>query len=502
MIDKNQTSLDPSDWNEFREQSHRMLDDILDYVQSIRTRPTWQPIPANIRNNFKQPLPHTSRELKEVHERFMQDILPYAIGNTHPGFMGWVHGGGNVVGMLADMLCAGLNTNLGGRNQIPVDVERQVLLWVCELFQYPKTASGLVVTGTSMANLIGLLVAKSKAIGTNVRHTGLANSAKKLTAYASSATHRCIAQAMDIAGIGIDALHNIPVNNNYQIDITALQQQITQDREVGFTPFLIIGNAGTVDTGAIDDLNALADIATKENIWFHIDGAFGALGMLSKEIAPRLQGIERSDSIGFDFHKWAQVPYEAGFIVVRDHQLHYDTFAAPAAYLQRGDQGMSAGSPWPCDFGPDLSRSFKALKIWFTLSVYGADKLGEVISHTCTLAQYMKQQIEKNPMLELLAPVSLNIVCFRYKTMDSSISSSQFNQLNQLNKLNQLNNDIVIAIQESGLAAPSTTILQEKLAIRAAIVNHRTTRQDIDVLIEAVQKVGATLTKELHSNEC
>ena len=469
-----QASLDPADWHELRAQGHRMLDDILDYLEHIRERPVWQPIPNDVRDLFHEPLPHGPTDLAQVHATFMQDILPFAVGNAHPGFMGWVHGGGTPVGMLAEMLAAGLNANLGGRDQIPIAVERQVVEWVRDLLGFPETASGLFVTGTSMANLMGVLVARTAAIGTEVRQQGIAAGAKRLAAYTSAGAHGCIAQAMDLSGIGIDALRVIPMNAQYRMDIAALEQAIAADRRAGLTPFFIAGTAGTVDVGAIDDLAALAEIAQREQIWFHVDGAYGALGMLAPDIAPRLAGIERADSIAFDFHKWGQVPYDAGFFLARDGALHHDTFASPAAYLRRETCGLAAGSPWPCDFGPDLSRGFRALKTWFTIKVYGADKLGSVISGTCALARYMQQQIESTPELELLAPVSLNIVCFRYRCDNAD----------------SVNANIVTAIQESGIAAPSTTTIDGHLAIRAAIINHRTGTRDIDALLAATVAFG------------
>ncbi len=469
-------TLDPSDWQAFRAQGHRMLDDMLDYLEQLRERPVWQPIPPAVRDVFRQPLPSEPTDLASVHDSFMRDILPYAVGNAHPGFMGWVHGGGTPVGMLAEMLAAGLNANLGGRDQIPIEVERQIVQWMRELFNFPATASGLFVTGTSMANLIAVLVARTAALGTRVRQAGIAAGGQQLIAYTSAGAHGCIAQALDLVGLGSDALRVIPVDAHYRMDSHALEQAIDADRRAGLMPFFIAGTAGTVDVGAIDNLTALADIAAKENLWFHIDGAYGALGMFAADIAPRLAGIERADSIAFDFHKWLQVPYDAGFILVRDGTLHHSSFASPAAYLRRETRGMAAGSPWPCDFGPELSRGFRALKTWFTLKVYGTDQLGRMISGTCALARYMQQRIENQPMLELLAPVELNIVCFRYRCDDPD----------------RVNAEIVTALQESGVAAPSATTLDGRFAIRAALVNHRTRTQDIDALLEATLSFGAT----------
>ena len=467
-------TLDPMDWSELRAQSHQMLDDMLNYIEGIRARPVWQPIPQEVRNAFHETIPAKPTELAEVHELFMQNILPYSAGNIHPGFMGWVQGGGTPVGMLAEMLSAGLNANVGGRDQMPVEVEKQVVQWVRELFDFPETASGLFVTGTSIANLISVLVARTSVLGVDVRQKGLAASEKHLIAYTSAGAHGCIAQAMDLSGLGTHALRIIPMNDDFQMDFKALQQAIIEDKAAGLTPFFIAATAGTVDVGAIDDLDAVADIAQKEKLWFHIDGAYGALAILAPDIAPRLTGIQRADSIAFDFHKWGQVPYDAGFILVRDGELHHDTFAAPSSYLRRESRGMAAGSPWPCDFGPDLSRGFRALKTWFTIKVYGTEQIGNIISDTCKLAQYLKKRIEDNPSLELLAPVSLNIVCFRFRCENPDL----------------VNADIVVGLQESGIVAPSTTTINGCLAIRAAIVNHRTSLYEIDALITATINFG------------
>jgi aromatic-L-amino-acid decarboxylase len=280
---------------------------------------------------------------------------------------------------------------------------------------------------------------------------------------------------MDLAGFGTDALRIIETDRLHRIDVAALRARIAQDRGAGRKPFLVVGSAGTVDIGAIDDLAALSGLCREQGLWFHVDGAYGALGILAPDIAPRLAGLENADSIALDFHKWGQVPYDAGFLIVRDGQQHRDTFSAPAQYLRRETRGLAAGSPWPCDLGPDLSRGFRALKTWFTLKTYGTEKLGAIIARTCAVARHLELRILAEPRLELLAPVQLNIVCFRYRAADA----------------NAVNGNIVIDIQESGIAAPSTTILDGRLAIRAAIVNHRTDTCDVDALVSAVLEFGA-----------
>ncbi|HMK80214.1 MAG TPA: aspartate aminotransferase family protein [Xanthobacteraceae bacterium] len=468
-------TLDPQDWDAIRAQGHRMLDDMIDYVANVRDRPVWRPIPDEVRARFRAALPLGPADLGDVYREFTDFIVPYATGNVHPGFMGWVHGGGTAVGMLAEMLAAGLNANLGGRDHIPIEVERQVVEWTRQMFGFPSGASGIFVTGTSMANLLAVLVARTAALGRSVRQHGVGDEGVQLTAYTSTAAHGCISKAMDIAGFGSDALRCIATDRSHRIDVAALRARIALDRSAGLKPFLVVGSAGTVDIGAIDDLIALSALCREEQLWFHVDGAYGALGILAPELAPRLAGLENADSIALDFHKWGQVPYDAGFLMVRDGDRHRDTFAAPAAYLRRETRGLAAGSPWPCDLGPDLSRGFRALKTWFTLKTYGTERLGAMISRTCALATYLETRILAEPRLELLAPVQLNIVCFRYRAADA----------------NRVNGDIVADIQESGIAAPSTTVLGGQLAIRAAIVNHRTDTRDIDALLAAVLDFGA-----------
>jgi glutamate/tyrosine decarboxylase-like PLP-dependent enzyme len=278
---------------------------------------------------------------------------------------------------------------------------------------------------------------------------------------------------MDIAGVGTAALRQIGIDSAHRMDLHALRAQILADRATGLRPFLVVASAGTVDIGAIDDLRAVAAICREEGIWFHVDGAYGALAIFSAQLAPLLAGIELADSIALDFHKWGQVPYDAGFLLVRDAEKHRQAFAQPAAYLRRELRGLAAGSDWPCDFGPDLSRGFRALKTWFTLRTFGVEQLGAMIARTCSLARYLESRVLAEPRLELLAPVNLNIVCFRYRADD------------------EINREVVCDVQESGIAAPSSTIVDGKFAIRAAIVNHRTDERDIEALIAAVLTFGA-----------
>jgi aromatic-L-amino-acid decarboxylase len=465
--------LDPSSFDEFRRHAHAMLDEVIDRLEHAGDGPVWRPMPDEVRAAFDAPLPMQASPLRDVHRELLQSVIPYGNGNTHPRFLGWVHGGGTAYGMLAEMIAGGMNANLGGRDHAPVEMERQVVRWMRQLFGFPASASGILLAGSSMANFVALLIAKTHRLGRATRERGLGEAQTRLVAYASRATHSCVRRAMEMSGLGADALRIVPVSAAQRMDVDALRSAIAADREAGHTPFLVVGTAGTVDIGAIDDLNRLADVAKDEHLWFHVDGAFGSLGVFSPELAPKLAGIERADSIACDFHKWAQVPYDAGFLLVRDEEAHRAAFASDAAYLTRETRGLAAGAPWMTDFGPDLSRGFRALKVWFTLKTIGIERLGAMMAETCRLARFLATRVSGEPELELLAPVELNIVCFRAKHTAEDQADA-------------LNRAIVIDLQESGLAAPSTTRIDGKLAIRVAIVNHRCTERDLSLVVDGV----------------
>jgi aromatic-L-amino-acid decarboxylase len=478
-------SLDPQDWAAFRAEAHRALDDAIDQLASIRERSVWRPIPDFVRASLSADLPRDGMSLDAIYDDYCELVRPYALGNVHPRFFGWVHGGGTPTGMIAEMLAGSLNANLGGREHAPVLVERQVLQWAKAMFGFPETASGVLVTGSSMANLIAVLVARFRQLGLAGKQEGVRSAPAPLCAYTSQAAHNCIRKAMEISGLGSDALRLIETDADGAMRLDALRARIDDDRRAGFAPFLVVGTAGTVDTGAFDDLRSLAELCAAEGLWFHVDGAFGAMAKLAPDLSDRVVGLERADSLAFDFHKWMQVPYDAGCILVRDADLHRRTFANDVNYLARAQRGAGSGDPWFCDFGPDLSRGFRALKVWFTLRQYGTERLGQVASKTCRLARHLGATVERSPQLELAAPVGLNIVCFRY--VDDRLTEA---------KLDALNTDIVETLHEDGIAVPSTTRLSGRLVIRTAIVNHRTDVADLDMLAEAVIAIGDRLVAE------
>jgi glutamate/tyrosine decarboxylase-like PLP-dependent enzyme len=475
---RDEATLDPADWDAFRATSHRMLDEMIDFLREVRSRPAWRAPTAEAKARLASAMPEGPTPLEVLCEDFRAAILPFATGNIHPGFVGWVHGAGTPTGMLAEMLAAGMNSNVGGRDHAAVYVERQVIEWCRTLFGFPAGASGVLVTGTSMANLIAVVVARSARLGPDARARGL-RGAPRLTAYAARTAHGCIGKAMEISGLGTEALRLLPTDSSGRLDLSALTQAVERDRRDGATPFLVIGTAGTVDTGAIDDLARIADVAADQQLWFHVDGAFGALAMMSPELRPRFAGIERADSLAFDFHKWAHVPYDAGCVLVRDGERHRAAFATEPAYLAREGRGTAAGRPWFADLGPDLSRGFRALKVWFTWREHGTAGLGAAMARNCRQAVALAAEIDASPDLERMAPVALNIVCFRYRGDGEDAA-----------RLDAINKAIVVDVQESGVAVPSSTVIDGKIAIRVNLTNHRTTSEDLDRLLQLVRTRG------------
>lgn len=472
------SSLDPSDWQRFRRLAHGALDDIVTHLATLESRPVWQPMPPDVRERFRQPLPRRGDDFAGVLADVAADVVPYVTGNTHPMFMGWVHGAGTPYGMVAEMIAAGLNANCGGRDHVGIEIERQITRWSAEMLGFPEDSSGLFVTGTSMANFLGLLVARDAALGHGVRKDGLRAASGQLTAYASAEAHGCIGQAMELSGIGSAHLRAICADATGAMRLDALRNAVAQDRAAGHHPFLLVGTAGTVNTGAIDPLDALADLARAESLWFHVDGAFGAMAALSPALRPLLAGIERAHSVAFDFHKWAHVPYDAGFLLVRDAEMHRGTFASPAAYLSRLPRGLAAGDTWPCDLGPDLSRGMRALKTWMTIRTLGADAMGAAIETSCRMARRLAARLDAHQRFEVLAPVSLNIVVWRIRDADDA-----------------LNAELLMDLHERGIAAPSLTRIGGRPALRAAIVNHRTGPHHIDRLIAALDDGLARLDR-------
>lgn len=478
-------TLDPQDWQAMRELGHRMVDDMLAYLEAVRERPVWQPVPEKVKAFLNRPVPENPQQPEQVYEDFVENVLPYPMGNIHPRFWGWVMGNGTPLGMLAEMLAAGMNPNMGGGNHGAAYVERQVIDWCKEMMGFPSGASGLLVSGGSMANLVGLSVARTVKAGFDVRKHGLQAAPYQLTLYGSSEMHSSLQKAVELLGLGSDALRKAPVDTEYRVDVQALASAIREDRSRGFHPLCVIGNAGTVNTGAIDDLNALAGICRQEGLWFHIDGAFGALATLSPELRHMVAGMERADSLAFDLHKWMYMPFEAGCVLVRREEDQRRAFSLTPDYLAHmGERGLASGANWPSDYGIQLTRGFRALKVWMSLKEHGTHKYGVLIRQNVEQAAYLASLVDAEPELERLAPAPLNIVCFRYKADGMDDES-----------LNELNKELLTRMHESGSAAPSYTTLDGKFGLRAAITNHRSRREDFDLLVSETVRLGRQLAQ-------
>lgn len=476
-------TLDPSDWDSMRTLGHKMVDDMFDYYQSVRNRPVWQSIPVATKEFLKNSLPLYPQPAAEVYDEFVQHILPYAKGNNHPRFWSWVEGGGTPLGMLADMLAAAMNSNNAIGDHGAMYVENQVIDWSKQMFGFPSTASGILLSGGSLANITAMITARNN-FDSRVRPEGLLSLTSQLVIYASSETHTCVRKGAEMIGIGSKYMRLVPVDKDYRVRTDLLQQMISDDRKAGLIPFCIIGNAGTVNTGAIDDLDELSSIAKKESCWFHVDGAFGAIPKLLPEFAQQLKGIEKADSLAFDFHKWLYVNYEVGCVLIRDGQAHRNAFAVSANYLLSHEKGLASGPEPFSNFGMELSRGFKALKVWMSLKEHGIEKYKRLIRQNLKQAHYLAQLVRENELLELLADVSLNIVCYRFNPGKMAQE-----------ELNSLNKSIVMELQEQGIASPSYTLLNGKYAIRVAITNHRSCLEDFDILVRETLRLGKFFSK-------
>lgn len=471
-------TLDPDDWDVFRRLMHQALDEALDYTADVHERPVWQPVPKAVRAELTTALPRTGEGAEAAYKDYQRLVAPYPLGNIHPRFWGWVNGSGTPVGILAELLAATMNVNAAGFDQASTYVELQVLEWFRELMGFPADGGGILISGGSVANLVGLNVARSAMAPFAVRREGLAGS-PRLMFYSSSETHNSVRKAVELMGLGTESLGSIAVDAEYRMDVTALKARVAADRHAGHLPICVAANAGTVNTGAVDPLDEIADFCRAEGLWLHVDGAFGALAILDPASRGSLKGMERADSLAFDLHKWMHMPYDAACTLVRDREKHKAAFAVQASYLNKLEGGIANAPVAFSDYGPQLSRGFRALKVWLNLKAYGVDKFGRLIAQNIRQARYLKERVEAAPELELLAPVPLNVVNFRYRPQGLDEQA-----------LNDLNARILIALQERGIAAPSSTVLRGRFAIRTSITNHRSRREDFDALTAAVIALG------------
>ena len=479
-------TLDPKDWQAMRQLAHKALDQVLDYQMNVRERPVWQQVPGDTESFLDQPAPDVGLGPEAVVNDMLTHVMPYPAGHAHPRFWGWVTGTGTPIGMIADMLAAGINASSGTFNDAPSRVEAQVIRWMRDLFGFPQTASGIVTSGASVANIIGLAVGRDAILGGESIQTGLAGTYGKPMVYASQQVHSSIDKAVQLLGLGRNQLRKVPVDDQYRMRLDELADMVAKDRKAGLRPIAVVASAGTVNTGAIDDLEAIARFTQAQKLWFHVDGAIGALAAMSPNLRPRFAGMDQADSLAFDFHKWLYVPYEAGCVLIRNGQKHRESFSVSASYLETPARGIGAMPDSTNARGPQLSRGFKALKVWAQIRQYGLETLGKLHDQNAAQATYLARLIENAPDMELLAPAPLNIVCYRYTPQ--ALKEAQWSSLN---------GEILMRLQERGIAAPSSTRINGHFAIRAAITNHRTRREDLDLLVSETRRLGLEALSEM-----
>ena len=481
---KKEKNLDPDNWDDFQKLAHRVVDDLVDYLKTVGDRPVWKALPSDSKNLFSESLPITGSPESEVYEEVKNHILPYPTNNIHPRFWSWVGGTGTPSQLIADMVISAMNSgSLGLDETASTHVELQLLSWLKSLLDYPQDASGLLVSGGSMANLVGLAVARTQASNYDVRGEGInVNKYPRLVYYSSTETHSCIRKAIELLGLGSKSLRLIPTNDDFTVNLQLLKNAIKKDRDNGLLPACIIANVGTVNTGAIDPLIELASIAKEEGLWLHADGAFGAIAKFAKNSSNLVAGLELADSIAFDLHKWMYIQYDCGCVLIKSGHPHKETFSVIPPYIKNFDRGLASGPINFSEYGVQLSRSFKALRAWMALKIEGTDKYSELIEQNIDQAKYLTKLINKNNSLELLSPTSLNIVNFRFK--NPRLDDAQ---------LNEINSEILMKLHESGNSAPSSALLGDNFSLRVAICNHRSQRSDFDDLVEDVINIGNQL---------
>lgn len=431
---------------------------------------------------FDEPLPEEGRPFDEVLAFVKEKVLPLPMGNSHPRFFGFINATADPVGITADYLAAAMNPNCWGGDHAAIHVEDRVVRWIAEMLGYPAEAEGILVSGGSMANFTALAAARRAVVPGNVREDGLAGEGRpRLTVYASDQVHHCVDKAVDLLGIGTSRLRRIATDDAFRIRMDLLREAIAADRRAGLSPAIVVGSAGTVNTGAIDPLEEMADLAAREGLWFHVDGAYGAMAAASPRFRGLFAGMERSDSIAADPHKWLYVPYEAGATLVREPGRLAAAFRKFPEYLASDPESPFPGPAWFAERGVELSRGFKALKVWMGLKVHGRTGYAAAIERDVALARFLSDAVDARPEFERLSEPVLSIANFRYRPAGAGLPDVE---------LDRINRGIVNRLVGEGSFFLAPTVLKGRTALRVAIVNFRTTEEDLLFLLEEAARVG------------
>jgi aromatic-L-amino-acid decarboxylase len=480
---------------EFRRIGHESVDLLASYLDQIRQNPVYRPMTPAARSDLAdQELSADGISPDAILADFQQKILPFAMGNGHPRFFGWVNSAPAPMGIIAELLAAGQDPACDDRDIAAAHLERAVVRWLAELVGFPASAMGLLVSGGSMASLTCLTVARhwaAESDGWNVREDGLQDIGRPaLTAYISEEGHSSVRKAIELLGLGSSHLRAVPADERFKMDVPRLRALVRSDRAAGHRPFCVIATAGTTNTGAIDPFAQLADVCAEEGMWLHVDGAYGAVGVLHPEIADSYQGMSRANSLSLDPHKWLSVPIECGCALVQDHDLMRRAFSMVPPYLLTAE-GRGIGAPASyAEYGFQQTRGFRALKLWMTLQHAGRRGITELVTRTVGLARCMSDAIAESADLELIAPPELSVVCFRYAPAESGLDEAQ---------LDALNKTIEGQVQSDGRAFLTGTEIGGRFVLRAAVLNYGTTRADIDALLDVITEIGGKVAAQLNA---
>ena len=470
--------------DELRRLGRLTADAVADQREQLLSRPVFGKIGVKA-GVFDEPLPEEGESFDKVLAFAREHILPYATGNAHPRFYGFIQSTADPVGIMADFLAAAMNSNCWGGDHAAIHVERLVLRWLAEILGFPDSAEGILVSGGSMANFTALAAARRAMTPGNVREEGLSGQGRpRLTVYASDQVHACVDKAVDLLGIGTNQLRKISTDGRFRIRMKDLAAAVAADRAAGFLPAIVVGTAGTVNTGAIDSLEELAEFCRRESLWFHVDGAYGGLASIVPSLKPLLAGMERADSIAADPHKWLYVPYEAGAALVREPGRLAATFRKFPEYLASDPESPFPGPTWFTERGVELSRGFKALKVWMGLKVHGRRAYAAQIENDVRLARFLADAVELSPDFELLAESVLSIANFRYRPAGRELSEEE---------LDRINRSIINRLVGDGAFFLAPTVLKGRTALRVAITNFRTREEDLIALLEEAARIGKEL---------
>jgi aromatic-L-amino-acid decarboxylase len=456
---------------EIRRIGYRVVDLIVEHLSKLPEEPVVRPFPRELADRYSvsSAAPELGASADEILDQFAAEIEPYPFGNGHPRFYGWVNSPPAVMGIFADALAAAMNPSCAGGNHAAIYVERQVMQWFKHMVGLPQDSGGLLVSGGSMAALTALTVARHVKAGFDVRTKGLQDAPARMAVYKSDEGHGCYQKSVELLGIGSENLRTVECDGSLRMIPAALEAAIRRDKDAGVTPMAVVASAGTVNTGAIDPLDEIADICERHGVWFHVDGAYGAPAILTAEYRDQLAGLARCDSLALDPHKWLYVPVEAGLVLVRGAQAMRAAFSLVPPYLRTAGN-PSLNQPWLSEFGFQQTRGFRALKVWMTLKHFGLAGYRRAIDHDIELARHLADAVRRTPTLELFEPQNLSVVCFRVAGT------------------NEMNQQVLERVQLGGEAFLSGTTINGQFWLRACVVNHRAERSDIDALLQVVEK--------------